>query len=228
MRKLYLITFDDGLNRDDLTSFLGTLHGSDKWMYSMPHSLFLFSDKDADGLYKAIANHFTNHGRFFVTEVPRRNAQGWIPESHWKIMDDNNTVHSYNLQFDGYWREGREFALPLQSGIYCVYACIFNENHNTVSIRRLLYIGKAINVHNRHVDHESKPYWRKYLESGEILCYSMAPLRTSSLEICEAAMIFKHQPPCNDMCKETFLHGATHVETKGCNALLLPSFTVGR
>lgn len=227
MRKLYLIAFDDGMVRNDLISFLETISGSDKWMYSMPHSLFLFSDRDANGLYTMIANRFSGHGRFFVTEVPRRNAQGWIPESHWKIMDDNNTVHSYTLQFDGYWREGRESALPSQSGIYCVYASVYNKDADTVSLRRLLYIGRAVNIHDRHIEHEAKSFWRKQLNSGESLCYSIAPLKKNSLEICEAAMIFKHQPICNDKCKESFPHGATHVETKGCNALLLPSFTVG-
>jgi hypothetical protein len=56
---------------------------------------------------------------------------------------------AYTLDFDGYWREPNVSDLPKQSGIYGVYACTFDTAEKTVSVKRLLYIGEAVNVCDR-------------------------------------------------------------------------------
>lgn len=136
--------------------------------------------------------------------------------------------HSYNLVFDGYYLEGSEDNFPDTSGIYCVYACTYNKLKNRVSLRKLLYIGKAEDFHKRHNPHDKKPAWKRELNEGEMLCYSRAPLSINSLVICEAAMIYKHQPICNKECKDDFHHDMTHVRTSGVNRGLLSDFTVNR
>ena len=226
MRKLYLIAYGDKLKRDDLTSFLGGVKECERWFYSMPNSLFVISSLTANEVYDRIEERFSVHGRFFVTEVPRHNSQGWIPNNHWEIIKANSVAHDYELEFDGYWLEGKEALLPSKPGLYCVYASTYNRSADTVTLREVLYVGKSVDVRNRHEDHEGKPSWRQKLKEGEVLSYSFAPLPERSLSICEAALIFKLQPVCNDMGKEAFHHESTHIVTKGRNACLPTEFTV--
>lgn len=227
MEKVYLIGFADPINRDELKSYVESLPEISAWFFSIPHSMFVVASIDADSIYKKIASRFENHGNLFVTEVPRRNCQGWIPASHWKLMDDHSIVHSYSLRFDGYWREGNEDRLPVVSGLYCVYAATFRRENGTVDLDALLYIGKSTNIHDRHLDHEARQYWKLFCKKEQELCYSVATLSQSSIDIAEAAMIFKHKPICNDQLKDCFNHGKTKIVTSGCNAKLYTSFIVG-
>lgn len=226
MRKLYLIAYDDLIKRDDLTKYLESADGCGPWFYSIPNTVFTFSRMTAPQLYEVVHNAFPSHGRVFVTEVPCRNAEGWIPGSHWDLIRANEVVHEYDLDFKGYWVEGKESLLPAQAGIYCVYACVLNSTANTVALNRLLYIGRSDNIRTRHVEHESKPKWRRQLANGELLCYSAAICSSQSVEICEAAMIRQHKPACNELGRLSFNHGATRVRTRGCNALLNNEFIV--
>ena len=226
MKKLYLIAYDEKLDRDALKVFLGKSPEVGQWFYSIPQSIFAYSSLPAQELYDRIVEAFPTHGRFFVTSVPYHDAQGWLPNNHWEIIKKNVAVHDYTLDFRGYWLDRNKSGLPAESGIYCVYAASYNPANETVSLRKLLYIGKAVDVRDRHVNHEGLPSWERKLESGETLCYSFAPLAKRSLMICEAALIYKNKPICNDIGKDSFLHEATHVITKGRNALLETEFTV--
>lgn len=226
VRRLHLIVCDDKLKRSELTSFLDDEKDFGQWFYSMPNSLFVYSTLPAAGVYKRIKERFPGHGRFFVTAVPYHDSKGWMPNNHWEIIHANSAVHDYTLDFRGYWLDGQEASLPAESGIYCVYASTYNKATDTVTLREVLYIGKSVNVRDRHVDHEGKPYWKSKLEKGEVLSYSFAPLAERSLTICELALIYKQQPKCNDLGKEAFLHETTHVVTKGRNACLPKEFTV--
>ena len=226
MRKLYLIVYDDKVNRDELTAFLTTIPNSGPWFYSIPQSIFEYSSLSATELYKQISKAFPLHGRFFITAVPYHASQGWLPNNHWEIIKRNVAVHDYALDFRGYWLDGNKSGLPAEPGLYCVYAAKHNKVKDSVSLEKLLYIGKAVDVRARHVDHEGKPSWERKLAEGEVLCYSFAPLARRSLTICEAALIYKTKPICNDLGKDAFLHEPTHVVTGGRNALLETEFTV--
>jgi len=35
---------------------------------------------------------------------------------------------TYNINFDGYWREKAKKGIPSKSGIHCVYTCVYNES----------------------------------------------------------------------------------------------------
>lgn len=226
MRRMYLIVYDDKLNRADLTSFLDGVKECHQWFYSMPNSLFVFSSLSASEIYTLVKGKFPGHGRFLVTAVPFHDFKGWLPNNHCDLINANSAVHDYTLDFRGYWLEGKESLLPAEPGIYCVYATAYNQVADTVTLRELLYIGKSVNVRKRHEDHEGKPYWKRMLNNGEILSYSFAPLSERSLAICELALIYKQQPKCNDMGKEAFLHETTHIVTGGSNACLPKEFTV--
>ena len=107
-------------------------------------------------IYSKIRNRFPGDDRVFITEVPMDNCQGWIPQKHWNMIYANDVVHDYDLKFNGYWVSGNEHLLPCYSGIYCVYSCIDNASDKTVSLTRLLYIGCAENIRERHKNHEKK------------------------------------------------------------------------
>ena len=227
MEKIYMICFADPIKRDDLKSYIEALPEIKAWFYSIPQSMFVVASIDANTLYKKVVSRFPEHGNVFVSEVPRRNCQGWMPAAHWSIMDEHSVVHSYNLKFDGYWRGGKEGSLPAISGLYCVYASTYRYDNDTVNLDSLLYIGKSINIHERHIEHEAKSFWRSFCSSTQELCYSVAQLDRECLDVAEAAMIFKHKPICNDQLKDCFNHGKTKIITSGCNAKLYTNFIVG-
>ena len=136
---------------------------------------------------------------------------------------------SYSLDFNGYWRAPNIGGLPERSGIYCVYACVHNVGAGTVSIRRLLYIGEAADIHNRVANHERWADWTRNLRLGEELCFNAALIGPATdRERAEAAMIHHHKPPCNVQYVDTFPFDTTTISTTRENALLDRYFTVRR
>ncbi|MFZ2444868.1 MAG: GIY-YIG nuclease family protein [Syntrophobacteraceae bacterium] len=117
-------------------------------------------------------------------------------------------------------------AIPSSSGIYCVYAGTFNRAADTVSLRKLLYIGESANVHDRIAGHERKSDWRRYLQSGEILIYSFGAVPASDRNRVEAAMIYKHKPPCNVEYVDSFPFEDTTIYLTGRTELLTTYFVV--
>lgn len=228
MRKLYLIATANAIPREGLTACLETIQGCGPWFYSIPNTTFVFSNLSANELYGQIKRRFPGDDRLFVSEAPADNIQGWIPQDHWNIIHANNIVHDYELKFEGYWTRGNEGWLPACSGVYCVYSCIEHEATKTVNLLKLLYIGRANDIRKRHMNHEKLAYWLNSLKEGETLCYSYARLPVRSLAICEAAMIFHHKPPCNEIGDLGFYHEKTRVVTSGCNRFLVSKFIVPR
>ncbi|MBI1788113.1 MAG: GIY-YIG nuclease family protein [Acidobacteria bacterium] len=134
---------------------------------------------------------------------------------------------TYTLNFDGYWRAPNISGLPANSGIYCAYTCRHNRQENTVSIRKLLYIGEAANVRDRVSGHERWEDWKRHLLPGEELCFNAALIAPDSdRQRAEAAMIFHHKPPCNVEYVHVFPYDQTTISTSGRNALLDGYFTV--
>ena len=137
---------------------------------------------------------------------------------------------SYTLDFEGYRREENWKGLPAISGIYCVYACRYDPDKKTVSIRQLLYIGEAGNV-GRRVPEEPenrRDVWARELRRGEELCVSRAAVGSADRKRVEAALIYRHKPPCNTEYLYYFPFDKTAVTTSGKNAELSNKFTVER
>ena len=133
----------------------------------------------------------------------------------------------YSLKFDGYWVEANASGLPSLSGIYCVYACMHDAQRATVTLRRVLYIGEALNVHARVGSHEKRPLWEANLVRGEKLCFSAALIwPDADRQRAEAAMIYQHKPPCNKEYVHAFPFAQTTIVASGSNVLLTGSFTV--
>jgi excinuclease UvrABC nuclease subunit len=136
---------------------------------------------------------------------------------------------SYALEFNGYWLEKNISGMPAKSGIYGVYACTHDAGQNTVALNRLLYIGEAADVQGRVANHDRWSGWKRQLKLGEVLCLNAALIAPEAArQRAEAAMIFKHKPPCNTEYVDNFPFDTTAITTSGKNALMHASFTVTR
>lgn len=130
------------------------------------------------------------------------------------------------VDFEGYWREVNKDGVPDQSGIYCVYSCIYDSSEKAVSIKKLLYIGESENVHDRLANHDRLDDWKEELLANETLCYSFGAISAGDRVRAEAAMIYKHKPPMNDEYVNRFSYEDTEMELSGKTALLKVDFTV--
>jgi hypothetical protein len=133
---------------------------------------------------------------------------------------------TYELEFDGYWREPAVEGIPNKSGIYCVFSCVHNQAEKKVSLKKLIYIGESDDVRFRLANHEKLADWKKHVKQGEVLCFSFAPVPPTSRVRCEAAMIFKHEPPVNTEYSEAFPYDKTTISIAGKTTLLNTRFTV--
>ena len=77
---------------------------------------------------------------------------------------------SYELEFDGYWREPAKGSIPDKSGIYCVFSCVHDKTEKTVSLKKLIYIGESGDVKSRLANHEKLDDWKKHVKQSEVLC----------------------------------------------------------
>jgi len=136
---------------------------------------------------------------------------------------------AYQLEYDGYWREPNVGGMSDNSGIYCVYSCVFNASEKTVTLKKVLYIGESENIRERISSHEKWDAWKSKLTSGQQLCLSAALINgDADRRRAEAAMINKHKPPCNTEYVNAFPYDQTSIATSGKNGLLDPNFTVYR
>ena len=137
---------------------------------------------------------------------------------------------NYKLEFAGYFREPNWGNLPAVSGIYCIYACTYNPDKGKWSIKRLLYIGESGNVRERIPEkpQDRRNKWAMELKRGEVLCASCAKVSSADRERVEAAMIYRHKPPCNVEYVDHFPWDKTTVSTSGKNRMLAQRFTVYR
>lgn len=127
----------------------------------------------------------------------------------------------------GYWRDIEANLIPEDAGLYFVHACAYDPHDDSLSIHRLLHIGKSRNVRYRITHHDDKLRWERLLEPGEELCYSITPVSHVYRERCLAALIFAHQPPANDEhYRDAFPFDTTRVTLSGKTRLLKPSFIV--
>lgn len=128
---------------------------------------------------------------------------------------------TFEIVFDGYWREPNKSGVPSKSGIYCVYECTHNVTEKTVTLHQLLYIGQSEDVNKEIASHKKLEDWTKHVRDGKQLCYSFAPVDSSDRLRIEAALIFKHKPIENTNCKENFPYDKTTIISSGSGAALL-------
>lgn len=118
---------------------------------------------------------------------------------------------TYSLSFDGFWREEKKASVPSHSGVYGIHTCVHNKNEGTVLIKRLVYIGEAVDMNVRLDDHEGWPSWKKYLKPDEVLCICTVDVDSANRNRVEAALIFLNQPPANTALKDKYEYDETTV-----------------
>ena len=139
----------------------------------------------------------------------------------------NELVKAYSLNFNGYWREINKSGIPSKSGIYLVYRCVYNENSNTVGLKEIIYIGQAENVHDRIANHDRLNDFNAQLQRNEELCYAVAVVPSSDLDVVENALIFAQKPILNDSLKDSFNYGAVTVKVDGrCACMKYTDFKI--
>lgn len=138
------------------------------------------------------------------------------------------TTSNFHVEFDGYWREPNVKGLPDESGIFVVYACLHNSNEETVTLRRILYIGEAVMGRTRVMRHEMTEIWRNALGRGEVLCYSYAKVAEPYRHRILAALVYKHKPQLNTDYPTVFPFDETSVTTAGRCGLVETWFIVRR
>lgn len=110
--------------------------------------------------------------------------------------------------------------------MYCVYACTYSAETNRVSLRELIYVGESSDVRERLANHERLKDWKRRLRVGETLCYSVAEVSSDDRERAEAAVIYRHKPPCNTEYVNRFPFENTTIQTSGRNRFLEAVFSV--
>ena len=140
-------------------------------------------------------------------------------------------VKTIDLNFRGYRLEENWGLLPSKSGIYCVYAATPDGKTGKLKNGRLLYIGESDNIRRRVLEKPKRrrDKWVKELSGDEILCVSYAEIEDEDdRERAEAAMIYHHEPPCNEEYTDSFPFNRTRIRTGGKRAKLTKQFTVER
>lgn len=137
-------------------------------------------------------------------------------------------VQSFNVPIQGYWRDKDKSGIPNHSGVYFVYGATFNQQNDKVNLHQLIYIGESDNVNTRIQNHDKYDEWKRYLSTGQELCFSLSAVIGDNKIRVEAAYIFKHKPPLNTEYKDTFPFDQTTVISDGATSLLITNFTVTR
>lgn len=218
MKELFLITLGAKFDRSQVINYLSVQRGFGMWFYSMPHSFFIYSSVSAENIAKLIEGRFGASERYFVVKVANAEYYGWMPKDHWAVVNNLGAEKRYDLKFDGYFLDVAD--LPHLSGVYCVYRGVYDVERRFVTLNKLLYVGQAQDIYERHQNHESKLKWESDLSLNEQLCYTYAPIAVSELNRCEAAMIFLNQPKFNQAGKDSFAYMDTYVTVSGAIALL--------
>jgi len=136
-------------------------------------------------------------------------------------------MEKYNITFKGYWRDVNKDGLPSYGGVYLVYCCTYNKEQNTVTLNKLIYIGKAINIHDRIANHDRYEDFKRQLDVGQELCYSCSSVSSNDLDLVENALIFMQQPDLNDKLKEGFYYPDSRFSVDGdCVLLKMTEFSI--
>jgi excinuclease UvrABC nuclease subunit len=129
-------------------------------------------------------------------------------------------MDKYNVTFKGYRRDVYKGGLPSYGGVYMVYCCKYNEEQQTVTLKKLIYIGKAINIHDRINNHDRYEDFKRQLGTGEQLCYSYSSVSPNDMDVVENALIYMQKPILNDNLKDSFNYGDSDFNIEGACALL--------
>lgn len=129
---------------------------------------------------------------------------------------------------EGYYLEKNKGGLPTKSGVYFVYEGEYNQPDNTVSLKKLIYIGESADINTRVGSHEKQKDWQKQIRAGCTLCYSYTLVDLTNRNRVEAAYIHRHRPPVNTEYVNDYPFDKTIIKSTGKTALIDNFFVVNR
>lgn len=113
------------------------------------------------------------------------------------------------------------YELPDYAGIYFVFVGKVTRDANgfRMSQPRLIYIGEAKDINDRHnyedgsPKHEHYDDFNSYLGEEECIAYAYAPLKNGPItrKLIESALIYYFKPPINIKSKYSFRHRKTTI-----------------
>lgn len=135
-------------------------------------------------------------------------------------------MKKYNINFNGYWIEGKTSGMPTTSGIYLVYRCVYAEGG--VTLKEIIYIGQSENLHERINSHDKKDLFKQQCREGETVCYSVAEVSPDSLNIVENALVFAQKPILNVEYTDRFIYEVpvSFLVEGRCKLLKYQNFTI--
>lgn len=137
-----------------------------------------------------------------------------------EVVKDTKQPIEIKVLLRGYWRDCDKNKMPAKTGIYVVYRSSYNEKWNYISLKEIIYIGKAENVRERVTTHDKLSLFNTKLKEGEELCYSFGQVEKDHLDIVENALIYAQQPDLNTELRDNYTYDATHITLDGTYELM--------
>lgn len=124
----------------------------------------------------------------------------------------------FNINFTGLLDDTERNQFKREQGIYCVY--VGKQNNNTITPRKLVYIGETGDFRDRHYDkeHEHHQDFLDECREGEEVFYNYAVttgITDADRVRVQDALIHELQPSINISATESFNHPDTIVIVKG-------------
>ena len=113
--------------------------------------------------------------------------------------------------------------LPDYGGIYFVFSGKVDRFDGGFHMKapKLIYIGKAKDINERHNDENGNPKHEHYNDfqalrgDGEEICYAFAKVTAPYTRgLRESALVYQFQPPINIQLKQKFIHNDMHLIIK--------------
>lgn len=128
-------------------------------------------------------------------------------------------------QEPGYVLDKNRNALPEVEGIYVVYECDVESFNGTVCLNKVLYVGSAKNIRERHNgtqefsrNHDHYKDFVREAGGAEHVCYGVIPFKNNcdnDLKWLEYSLIHALQPDVNSDGKDYYKYPAAEVEVWG-------------
>ena len=119
-----------------------------------------------------------------------------------------------------------------QKGFYAIYACVYNKDRNSITPKKLLYIGQAFEQTIRErlkqphdadacmkKEKQNEPNSGLWFKTGVITKNDQEKVTQQLFNDVECCMIYVNKPKCNTLCMETYEGGAIEVTHGGARMI---------
>jgi len=117
-------------------------------------------------------------------------------------------------------------------GFYAIYACVYNKDRNSITPKKLLYIGQAFEQTIRErlkqphdadacmkKEKQNEPNSGLWFKTGVITKNDQEKVTQQLFNDVECCMIYVNKPKCNTLCMETYEGGAIEVTHGGARMI---------